>query len=398
MSYNFREYNQEQLYLLPESLDDWVDEKSFARFLSEMVDHLWNEGKLVKFYEHRNRDGRGAASFHPLMMLKLLLYCYCQGIMSSRKIAQSAIRNIEIRYLTANQLPRYRAIAEFRKQNLDALRQLFIDVLSLCQETGLAKMGKVALDGRKVAGNTSLSKSKTKESLKRQREELEKEIDEILKQAEKIDEQEDQDGLPEEAADALPRKLRHKKERLQRIKEAHQRLVDKEQQMKDEQAAKIQEREREEKESGKKRRGRKPKTVDQVKDDSKANTTDPDSRILKGRGGFVQGYNAQAIADCESQVIVSQDITQQENDVRQLQPMLENCLEQAGRYPDACAADTGYWSKENALWSGGTELYISTKKDWKQRKACKGKELLKPSVDAEKSLRQAMEAGPRQSN
>lgn len=130
-------------------------------------------------------------------------------------------------------------------------------------------------------------------------------------------------------------------------------------------------REREEQESGKKKRGRKPKPVNDIKDESKANTTDPESRILKTRKGYVQGYNGQAMADCDSQVIVAQDITQQENDVNQLLPMLQRCEEQAERRPEVGLFDAGYWSEENALAGGDTELYIATLKDHKQRKAIK---------------------------
>ena len=371
MSYNFRPYDQAQIHLLPESLDDWVSEDSFARFLSEVVDHLWDNGKLKGFCEARNKWGKGGAAFHPALMLKLLLFCYCQGVMSSRKIAQGVRCNVELRYLTANQLPRYRAIAEFRKQHLDGIQRLFVDVLALCQEAGLAKMGKVALDGRRVQGNASLDKNRTKESLQRERDELEKEVQQLLHQASHIDESEDAERAPTGAPDDLPIEFRSKQDRLRRITEAHQRLVDKENQAKNEQAAKIEQREREEQESGKKKRGRKPKRVNDIRDESKANTTDPESRILKTRKGYVQGYNGQAMADCESQVIVAQDLTQQENDVNQLQRMLQRCEEQAGRRPEVGLFDAGYWSEENALAGGDTELYIATLKDHKQRKAIK---------------------------
>lgn len=145
--------------------------------------------------------------------------------------------------------------------------------------------------------------------------------------------------------------------------------MDKELSAKEEQAAKIAQREREEQETGRKKRGRKPKPVGDIAVEGKANTTDPDSRILKTRKGYVQGYNGQAVADCDSQVIVAQDLTQEENDVRQLEPMLERCEKQAGQRPDELLADAGYWSEENAQSGGDTELYIATQKDHKQRKA-----------------------------
>lgn len=167
MSFNFRPYEKDQLFLLPESIDDWVSEDSFARFISDVMDHLWDKGRLQAFCSGRNQIGAGGAAFHPVLMLKLLLYCYCQGVMSSRKIAEGVLKNVELRYLTANQLPRYRAIAEFRQRYLSALEGLFVDVLMLCKEAGLVKMGRVALDGRRVQSNASLDKNRTKESLGR---------------------------------------------------------------------------------------------------------------------------------------------------------------------------------------------------------------------------------------
>lgn len=390
-NYNFRPYDQDQIHLLPESLDDWVDDDSFARFLSEVVDKLWEVGKLKGFCEGRNTSGQGGSAFHPVLMLKLLLCCYCQGVMSSRKIAQGVRKNVELRYLTANQLPRYRAIAEFRKQHLEALQVLFVDVLVLCQEAGLVKMGRVALDGRKVQSNASLDKNRTQESLKREREELEKEVQEMLNEAGQTDDKEDKEPGTAPSSDNLPLEFRSKQDRLRRIAEAHQRLVDKENQAKGEQAAKIEQREREEQETGQKKRGRKPKPVDEIKDESKANTTDPESRILKTRKGYVQGYNGQAMADCDSQVIVAQDITQQENDVNQLKPMLERCEEQAGRRPEIGLFDAGYWSEENALAGGDIELYIATLKDHKQRKAIKEQKAPRGRKPKDMSPREEME-------
>ena len=219
-NYNFRPYDQDQIHLLPESLDDWVDDDSFARFLSEVVDKLWEVGKLKGFCEGRNTSGQGDSAFHPVLMLKLLLCCYCQGVMSSRKIAQGVRKNVELRYLTANQLPRYRAIAEFRKQHLEALQVLFVDVLVLCQEAGLVKMGRVALDGRKVQSNASLDKNRTQESLKREREELEKEVQEMLNEAGQTDDKEDKEPGTATSSDNLPLEFRSKQDRLRRIAEA----------------------------------------------------------------------------------------------------------------------------------------------------------------------------------
>ncbi|HWV57519.1 MAG TPA: IS1182 family transposase [Longimicrobiales bacterium] len=364
MSYNFLAYEQDQLFLMPPSLTEWVGEESLARFVSDVVDTLETEGELRPFYAHYRSDGWGRAAYHPRMMVKVLLYGYSVGVRSSRKLAAALEESVPFRYLAANQQPDFRTISDFRKEHLEALEALFVDVLRLCEEAGLVKLGRVALDGRKVAASAALDQN-------RKREGLEREIRRIFEEAERLDAEEEEAHGADRRGDELPRGLATKADRLRRLKEARARLVAEEEEAKAAQAEKIREREEEERRTGKKKRGRKPKPPEAVVDrEKKANVTDPDSRIMKTRRGWVQGYNAQAMADCESQVIVAQDVTEEENDVGQLGPMLERCEAQAGRRPDACLADAGYWSEENAaLEDDRTELFVATTKEWKQRKA-----------------------------
>ncbi len=228
------------------------------------------------------------------------------------------------------------------------------------------KLGRVALDGRKVAGNASLDQNRDEEWLRR-------EVRKLLAEAERVDVEED-GKYGQERGDELPQGLRTREERKARLEAALERIEDKKRHAAEKQQRKVEERKREEAESGKKKRGRKPKDPEaaamEVAKRAKANVTDPESRILKTRRGWVQGYNGQAAADCKSQVIVAQDLTQEENDVRQLGAMLNRCEQQAGRRPGEVLADAGYWSEENAqLESAETELFIATTKDWKQRKA-----------------------------
>ena len=363
MGYNFRSYDQEQMYLVPPSVAEWVKEGSLARFVSEAMDELDHEGKLDSFYRKYRADGWGQAAYHPLMMIKVLLYGYCLGLTSSRKIAQALENDVSFRFLAANQQPDFRTISDFRKDHLKALKQLFTQVLELCREAGLVKMGRVALDGRRVAGNASLDQNRTRKGIKA-------EVRRLLKEAERIDAEEDKRYGKKNRGDELPEALRTRAGRLARLKEAQKRLDDEERLAKEGQAQKIEQRQKEEAAAGKKKRGRKPKSPKaKVNPEAKANITDPDSRILKTRRGWVQGYNGQAMADCESQVIVAQDVTQEENDKQQLGPMLASCQEQAGARPAELLADAGYWSEANAgLEDEHTELFIATNKDYKQRR------------------------------
>lgn len=370
MSYNFLPYAQDQQYLLPPSLHEWVKEGSLEQFVSDVVDQLDEAGELAPFYAEYRTDGWGHPAYHPVMLLKVLLYGYSIGVRSSRKLAAALERDIAFRYLAANLQPDFRTISDFRKRHLEDFEKLFKRILDLCREAGLAKMGRVAVDGRRVKGDAALDRNRT-------REQIEKEVRRILEEAERIDAEEDEKYGPERRGDELPEKLRTRESRLRTLREALARLDAEEQELKEEQAAKIEAREREERETGRKKRGRKPKPPDEVELDPehKVNLTDPESQILKTRKGWVQGYNGQIMVDCSSQVIVTQHVTNEANDVHQLSPLLEGCEERNGARPEKLLADAGYWSEENVEQEAdeGTELFIATTKDWKRRKALREK-------------------------
>ncbi|WP_232833845.1 transposase [Saliphagus sp. LR7] len=228
----------------------------------------------------------------------------------------------------------------------------------------MAEMGEVALDATAVQGDAALDQNRT-------REQITEEIHDILEEAAEVDEGEDDEYGPEQRGDELPEELREQEDRLNRLRETRDRLNATEQQLKEEQAQKICQREQEEKESGQKKRGRKPTPPEEVElpEDSRANTTDPASQTLKTSTGWKQGYNGQTMVDCDTQVIVAQEITTDANDVQQLKPMLETCEEVNGKRPEKALADAGYWSKANAkLADEQLELFIATTKDWKRRK------------------------------
>lgn len=386
MAYNFLPYEENQVYLMPPSIIEWVSEGSLARFVSDVVDHLEEQGRIARFYKGYREDGWGHPAYHPRMLVKVLVYGYCKGVTSSRKIAQSLEEDVAFRYLSANQRPDFRTISDFRKDHLAQLDGLFVEVLGLCQEAGLMKMGRVALDGRKVSGSAALDQNRKRES-------IEAEVKRILEEAERVDAEEDERYGKDRRGDELPEGLRTKEDRLRRLRDASRRLEEAERQARRDQEEKLSRRDEEEKKTGKKKRGRKPKQPEEVVDqEAKANVTDPDSRILKTRKGWVQGYNGQAAADCQSQVIVGQDVTQEENDVHQLGPMLERCEEQAGQRPEELVADAGYWSEENAgLENDQTELLIATTKDWKQRKALREKGVPRGRIPKDATKKDLME-------
>ena len=353
MTYNFLRYDQDQQHLLPISITDWIEEDSLERFVSDTIDYLDNEGRLDPFYPDPREDGRGRPSYHPVMLLKILVFGYAIGVRSSRKLDRLLERDIAFRYLAANQQPDFRTISDFRKDHREEFEYLFVEILRLCREAGLA-----ALEANRT------------------RKQIHEEIQAILDEATAIDVAEDDEYGPEHRGDELPEELREQEARLRRLREAKERLDAEEQHRKDAQAEKIRQRKQEEEESGQRKRWRKPTPPEEIElpEDTKANTTDPESQTLKTRRGWVQGYNGQAMVDCESQIIVTQAITTDANDVQQLEPMLERCEETNGKRPDRALADAGYWSQANAgLEDDQTELFVATTTDWKRRKELREK-------------------------
>ncbi|MEK7848269.1 MAG: transposase, partial [Chloroflexota bacterium] len=313
--------------------------------------------------------GWGAAAYDPGMMVAVLLYTYCRGMRSSRRIAQALEEDVGFRVVAANQQPDFRTICRFRAQHEEALERLFVQVLRMCREAGLVKVGVVALDGTKVAANASLAANRSYEAIR-------EEVRKMLAEAKAVDAEEDAQYGAERRGDELPEGLGRREERLKRLQEAKARLEGEAREAAQAAQGHLEQRQAEEAATGKKKRGRKPKEVAETPEgEAKANLTDPDSRIMKTSHGYVQGYNVQA-AVSQDQVIVAVGVTQEANDVHQLSPMLravEANLEAAGigERPRVALADAGYWSEANVLTCShpeGPELLIATTKDWKQRK------------------------------
>ena len=312
MAYHLVPWDREQGYLMPPSIQEWLPEGDLAWFILDVVEQM----DLKEFYGVYREDGWGAAAYDPGMMVGILLFAYCQGVRSSRRIAWALERDIGFRVVAANQQPDFRTICRFRAERAEALERLLVQVLRLCREAGLVKLGVVALDGTKVAANAALAANRSYAT-------IEEEVRRMLKEAKRVDAEEDLLFGPDGRGDELPQELGRRGERLSRLGEAKARLE--EESARAAQAAQehLVQRQAEEAVKGQKKRGRKPRVVEPMPPgEVKANVTDPDSRVMKTRQGYVQGYNVQAVVS-EDQVILAVGVTQEANDVHQLLPMLE---------------------------------------------------------------------------
>ena len=365
MAYNFLPCDRNQAYLLPPSLTDWLSEDHLAWFVLDAVQQI----DLQPFYKRYRTDGIGNSAFNPSMMVGLLMYAYCTGERSSRRIERFCQTDVAYKIIAANQSPDHTTISRFRKDNESNLKDLFLEVLRLCVKAGLVKLGKVALDGTKIKANASLASNRTLEH-------LEREVEKMLAEADAKDAEEDELYGKDKRGDELPEDLRDRKSRLERLKACKERLEQEKAEARQAQQNKVNKREEKEKQTGKKPRGRKPKSPDDVENkDAKANVTDPQSRIMKTRKGYEQAYNAQAVVT-EDQVILAEDVTQQENDRKQLHPMIEQTESNRQQVKideeiGVALADAGYCSEDNftKIPAGDVELLVATQKDWKQRKA-----------------------------
>ncbi len=355
----FRPYNPDQLLLLPPSLEEWLPEGHLVYFVRDVVRQL----DLSKIYGSYSGEQGGQPPYDPEMMVSLLIYAYCVGVASSRKIEKATHESIPFRVLTADQHPDHDTIAAFRKRHLEALSGLFVQVLQLCRKAKLVKLGHVALDGTKVRANASKHKAMSYERMEKSEAELEAEVKRLLEDAQAIDKAEDGRYGRGQRGDELPAELRHKQSRLAKIKEAKAVL--------EQEAYERAEREREKKkqagEEGKNhRRGRPPKVPsDKPQPKAQRNFTDPESRIMKNGAtkSFEQSYNCQAAVDDDRQIIVATHVTQEANDKQQLKPLVERLAENlVGEKPKRVSADSGYFSEDNIKFLNSKRIdpYIAT--------------------------------------
>lgn len=377
MPYNFKPFDRLQTYLLPPSLADWLPEGHLAWFIIDVVEQM----DLAPFYARYRADGIGNSAFHPKVMLTLLIYAYCEGVRSSRKIESLCQRDVAYRVISANQYPDHSTISRFRKDNEQPLKKVFLEVLALCAAAGLVKLGLVSLDGSKLKANASLSANRTLTRLNR-------EVEKMFSEAARKDTAEDRKFGSDRHGDEPPAGLRTRPQRLERLRACQARL--KLEAARDQVArqARREEKRRAAEAAGHRLRGRKPKEPDKARDrERRANLTDPDSRIMKSEAGYVQGYNVQ-LAVTEDQIIIAQDVTQQGNDQYQLHPMLAQVeanrrtlgLPRAG----VAIADAGYCNAENLARApaGEPELYIATRNEHRLRRAMAARPLDREPSDA----------------
>ena len=359
---HFKPYQPNQLLLLPPDMRQWLPEDDLSYFIMDVV----NELDLSAIYQSYNSSKGGQPPFAPKMMTSLLLYAYCVGIPSSRKIEKATYYQIPFRIIAADQHPDHDTIAEFRKRHLKALSGFFVQALLLCRQVGLVKLGHVSLDGTKVKANASKHKAMSYGRMEKKAEELEGEVKRLLAQAQAVDEAEDARYGKDKRGDELPEELRFKQNRLRKIKEAMKSLDANSKAKADVKREEIRLKEQALEKEGRKRKGKKPKDPsDKPEPKAQYNFTDPESRIMKDGASksFEQAYNCQAAVDEESQIIIATKVTQQANDKRQLELLVEEIKKNTdGETPEKLSADSGYFSEFNVEYLEGecVDGYIAT--------------------------------------
>jgi transposase len=330
MSKAFREWAPEQNTLLPASVLDWVPAGHMVHFILRLVREELDLKMIVGQYQ----EARGYPPYHPVMMVALVLYSYCQGIYSSRRIAKACEQRVDFMALTGRQEPDFRTIALFRMRFLEPLKGLFGQVLRLCQKAGLVKLGHVALDGTRIRANASKHKSMSYGRMKKTEAQLEEEIASWFDKAGQIDAAEDELYGADKTGEELPDWVSDKQKCLEKIRQAKAELE-------------AEARAKAEAPADPAKTGHKTKPTGTPEDKTQRNFTDPESRIMKGSECFIQAYNAQAAVDADSQIIVAQSLTSNGSDMHQMVRLLNQIRQNTGRQAQEISADAGYSSEHN---------------------------------------------------
>ena len=359
MSKHFRPWKIDQTQLLPASIGDFVPEDHLARFVVALV----RESLDLKRITARYGSALGQPPFDPRLMVALLLYAYAVGIYSSRRIAKACRERADFMMIVALDPPDFRTISDFRKRHLEALAALFVQVLRLAETAGLVKLGHVALDGTKIKANASKHKAMSYARMKKRESELQAEVDRWLAAAAAADAEEDAAFGKDKRGDEMPDWITDKEKRLAKIREAKAALEAEAKAAAEEEARRRAEAEAKRKAEGRKRSGKKPRPPSQEPDaKAQRNFTDPESRILKTKDGFIQGYNAQAAVDGTAQIIVEHGLTPSTSDQDQLVALVDGIEKNLGRKPAEASADAGYCSEANlaAFDARGIKAYVAT--------------------------------------
>jgi transposase len=340
---NFRMIDRATGYLLPPSVDEWLPERHLARFIVEVIDRL-DLSAMSGSYR-----GTGSASYHPALLLGILIYGYATGVFSSRKLERATYDSVAFRFIAANDHPDHDTIATFRRRFLKEIEGLFVQVLELAREMGMLKMGTVALDGTKIHANASRHSALSYEHAGKIEAQLKAEVAELLARAEAADQADVPDGM------SIPDELARREERLAKLAVARAKIEarakERYEREKAEHEAKLAARKAKEEATGKKPGGKPPQPpVEGTLPTDQVNLTDEESRIMPvAGGGFEQCYNAQAVVATESLLVVAAQVVQAPNDKQQIEPMLTKIgtlPEDLGK-PDTLLADNGYFSEAN---------------------------------------------------
>jgi transposase len=386
MSKSYRPWTPTQAYLLPPSPTEWLDEGHLAYFVLDVVPML-DLSAIERAIQAK--DGRGERPYAPTMMVVLLIYAYCVGVFSSRKMARATYEDVAFRVIAGEEHPHFTTINQFRLEHRERLAALFVQVLKLCRKAGLVKLGHVSFDGTKVQANASKHKAMSYARMYEEEKRLEGEVKALLARADETDRREDQMYGAGQAAEDLPAEMRRREERLARIRAAktaleqeaaqarlellHEQVTSQREKAADESLSagergraaylaataeqKAQKIARDDKDDG-------PGSAGGTGDDlphhrvstevdgtpypkAQRNFTDPDSRIMVKSGAIMQAYNAHTAVDAEAQIIVAAAVTNQPPDQEHLIPMLDRVIANCGQAPKVATADNGFLSKDN---------------------------------------------------
>src|SRR5215216_2694190 len=343
MSKHFRPWKIDETQLLPPSVQDYVPKDHLARLIVALVRESLDLSAINGSYT----SGLGQPPFEPRMITALLLHGYASGLYSSRRIAKACVERADFMMIVAGDPPDFRTISEFRKRHLMALAALFVQVLKLAAKAGLVRLGHVALDGTKIKANASKHKAMSYDRMKRREAELKAEVDRWLAAAEAADREEDR-LYGQKRGDELPAWVADKQKRLEKIRQAKAALEAEAKAAADEEERRRKQAEQKRLAEDRKKSGRTP-APPRPEPDSKTqrNFTDPESRILKTKDGYIQGYNAQAAVDGKAQIILAHGLTQSMSDQDQLVPLIDAIKDNLGRRPKEASADAGYCSEAN---------------------------------------------------
>ena len=357
MSKEFRRWKIDEAQLLPPSVQDYVPKDHLSRLIVALVRDELDLSAISGGY----RSVLGQPPFDPRLMTALLLNGYASGIYSSRRIAKAAVERADFMMIVAGDPPDFRTISEFRKRHLQALASLFVQVLKLTEKAGLVKLGHVALDGTKIKANASKHKAMSYERMKKREAELKAEVDRWLAAAEAADAEEDK-LYGQKRGDELPDWVADKEKRLSKIREAKAALEAEAKAVAAEEARRRAEADAKRRAEGRKKSGKSPAPPRQEPDGkTQRNFTDPDSRILKTKDGYIQGYNAQAAVDGTAQVILAHAVTASMSDQGQLVRLIDGIAANLGATPKEASADSGYLSEANlaALADRSINAYVA---------------------------------------